>query len=130
MECQDRLGPRQMRAHGAEREKTQCQVTADVLVDDIRPKLEQQFDDSRGRFGVVDFVRFGLAVTGEIDDSAIVAKLQQALANADQVDLHAALRRRVRAQEEDSQMVMLARSSKPIQNQGTRTGGGLLKEDR
>ena len=130
MKCQDRFGPRQMGADGAEREETQCEVTADVLVDDIGPELEEHFDDSGGRFRVVDFVRFRLPVASEIDDAAIVAELQQALADADQVDLHAALRRRVRAQEEDSQTVMLTRSSEQIQNQGTRTGGGLLNEDK
>src|SRR3954462_9517556 len=82
-----------------------------MQVNDVGPELHEQPDDASGRFRIIHFVRLRFAMASDIDHATIMAQLQQAFPNADKVYLDSALRRRVRAQEEDSQIAMLASGS-------------------
>ena len=75
---------------------------------DVRPQSEQKRQNRSRRLRIIDVIAFGLSISREIDNAAVVPELQQAFADIDDVDLDSSLRRRIRSQQKDSQDAMLS----------------------
>jgi hypothetical protein len=72
-------------------------------VDHVVSKTKQQSQDSNAAPWVVDVIAIGALMASEVNDRAGVATSPEEIAQCDEIGLHAAPRRRVRAKKQDPQ---------------------------
>src|SRR5882762_5743409 len=104
MESKYDLSAWQQRTHKPKPQKPPRHVAADMDVYDVELKLQQQAKDLEDSSRIVDTVAFRLPMPGEVDHLAIDLRPEQEIPDRDNICLNAAMRRRIRAQQEHSEL--------------------------
>src|SRR6267143_6290645 len=105
MESEHNFSAWEQRTQQPKAQKPPSDVAADMDVDDVGLELQQQAKDLKDSSWIVDTVTFRLPMSSEIDHLAADLRQEQEISDRDNICLNAAMRGRIRAQQEHSELM-------------------------